>query len=315
MCLGVLVADLFVPPLARLPAAGELITTGDFLVAPGGCAANSAIALRRLGVPAAVCGRVGDDIFGEMVVRDLRGRGIDTRAVATTESTATSKTVIVPVTGEDRRFIHTFGANAAFTAADIPLGLLENADVIYVGGYLILPGLRGDELVPRLRAARAEGARIVLDVAFPPEHPAPLEAMRALLPLADYFVPNEDEAFALTGERVPRAQADVFRAYGARTVVIKRGEQGAHVRSDDDVFDVPAPRVDVIEPSGAGDAFAAGLIVGMREGWSLERVMGFACVVGGSACTALGGWAGVFSRSEADEYIAAHALPTATHSF
>ena len=314
VCVGVLVADVFVPPLARLPAAGELVTTDDFLVAPGGCAANSAIALGRLGVPAAVCGRVGDDIFGEMLVRDLRRRGVDTHAVAITESTATSKTVIVPVKGEDRRFIHSFGANAALTAADIPPGLLENAAVIYVGGYLILPGLRGDELVPRLRAARAAGARIVLDVAFPPDCPAPLETIRALLPLADYFVPNEDEAFALTGERVPRAQADVLRTHGARTVVIKRGQLGVHVRSDDDAFDVAAPQVDVIEPSGAGDAFAAGLIVGIQEGWDLVRAMGFACVVGGSACTALGGWAGVFSRSEADEYIAAHSLPTATRS-
>ena len=114
VCIGILVADLFVPPLAHLPAAGELVTTDDFLVAPGGCAANSAVALGRLGVPVAVCGRVGDDVFGELVVRDLRGRGIDTRAVAVTEATSTSKTVIVPVTGEDRRYIHTVGANARF---------------------------------------------------------------------------------------------------------------------------------------------------------------------------------------------------------
>jgi sugar/nucleoside kinase (ribokinase family) len=314
VCVGILVSDVFVPPLAHLPAAGELVTTDDFLVAPGGCAANTAVALGRLGVPAAVCGRIGDDLYGELLLRDLRGRGIDTRAVALTEATSTSKTVIVPVKGEDRRFIHTFGANAALTVADIPSGLLENADVIYVGGYLVLPGLRGEELVPRLRAARAGGARIVLDVAGPADQPAPLETMRALLPLADFFVPNEDEGFALTGERLPQLQADVFRANGARTVVIKRGEQGVHVRSDDDVFDMPAPAVAVIEPSGAGDAFAAGLIVGIQEGWDLERSLGFACVVGGSACTALGCSAGVFSRAEVDEYVAAHSLPAATRS-
>ncbi len=309
VCIGILVADIFVPPLVHLPSAGELVTTADFLVAPGGCAANSAIALGRLGVPAAVCGRVGDDIFGELVVRELGGRGVDTRAVAVSAATGTSKTVIVPVKGEDRRFIHTFGANAAFTAADIPPGLLEAAEVIYVGGYLVLPRLREDELVPRLRAARARGARVVLDVAVPSDHPAPFDAMRTLLPLADYFVPNEDEAFALTGERRAEAQADAFRAHGARTVVIKRGELGVHVQTDDDAFDVPAPPVDVVEPSGAGDAFAAGLIVGITEGWALDHAIGFACVIGGSACTALGCWTGVFSRSEADEYFGAHDLP------
>ena len=60
LCVGILVADVVVPPLARLPAAGELIASEDFLVQPGGCAANSAIALRKLGVDAAVVGRVGD---------------------------------------------------------------------------------------------------------------------------------------------------------------------------------------------------------------------------------------------------------------
>jgi sugar/nucleoside kinase (ribokinase family) len=308
-CVGILVADIFVPPLTRLPAAGELVTTGDFLLAPGGCAANSAIALARLGVPAAVCGRVGDDFLGEMLVRDLRGRGIDTESVSVTEGLGTSKTVIVPVRGEDRRYIHTFGANVALSVGDIPPGLLEHAEVIYLGGYLLLPGLREDELLPRLRTARAAGARIVLDVAVPSDHPAPFEALRALLPLADYFVPNEDEAFALTGERAPRDQADVFRSHGAQTVVIKRGERGIHVlTADADAFDLPAPQVDVVEPSGAGDAFAAGLIVGIQEGWELERSLGFACVVGGSACTALGCTAGVFSRPEAEEFNAAHPL-------
>ena len=148
----------------HLPAAGELVATDDFLVAPGGCAANSAIALRRLGVPVAVCGRVGDDLFGEMVIRDLRGRGIDTGAVTVAEATGTSKTVIVPVRGEDRRYIHTFGANAAFTARDIPAGLLEDAEVIYVGGYLILPGLRRTSWC-RASQRRGQAARIVLDVA------------------------------------------------------------------------------------------------------------------------------------------------------
>src|SRR5215469_3011406 len=68
---GILVADVFVPPLEALPAAGELVATDDFLIAPGGCAANVALALRRHGVGVAVGGRVGDDVFGELVTREL----------------------------------------------------------------------------------------------------------------------------------------------------------------------------------------------------------------------------------------------------
>jgi sugar/nucleoside kinase (ribokinase family) len=306
LCVGILVADVFVPPLERLPAAGELLATGDFLLQPGGCAANTAIALGKLGVPAAVCGRVGDDLLGDFVERDLRSRGIDTSGVRRTAGYGTSKTVIVPVIGEDRRFIHTFGANAALTARDIDPDALEAAEVIYVGGYLILPSLREDELAERLREARARGTRIVLDVAVPVGQKLRVDAARTLLPLADYFVPNADEAFALTGESDPHRQAERFLEHGANAVMIKLGEHGVYVRSGDDEFEVAAPPMDVVEPSGAGDAFAAGLMVGILEGWELERAVRFACVIGGSACTALGCWAGVFTRAQAEAFIAAH---------
>jgi sugar/nucleoside kinase (ribokinase family) len=306
LCVGILVADVFVPPLERLPDAGELVATGDFLLQPGGCAANTAIALERLGVEAAVCGRVGDDLLGDVVERDLRSRGIDTSGVLRTEGHTTSKTVIVPVVGEDRRFIHTFGANAALTAGDVAAAALEAAAVLYVGGYLILPALRQDELAGRLAEARARGTRVVLDVAVPAGQSLSLDDTSRLLPLADYFVPNDDEAFALTGEREPRRQAERFLEHGAECVVIKLGERGVYVRSRDEELEVSAPPMEVVEPSGAGDAFAAGLIVGMLEGWELERSVRFAAVTGGSACTALGCWAGVFTRAEAEAFLAAH---------
>ena len=306
LCVGILVADVFVPPLERLPAAGELISTEDFLLQPGGCAANTAIVLGRLGVRAAVCGRVGDDLLGEFVERDLRARGIDTSGIRRTEGAATSKTVIVPVVGEDRRFIHTFGANAALTAEDIDADALEAAEAIYVGGYLILPSLGADELAERLREARARGTRIVLDVAVPAGQSLSLDAAAPLLPLADYFVPNDDEAFALTGERDPRRQAERFLEHGANAVLIKLGERGVYVRDRDVELEMHAPPLQAVEPSGAGDAFAAGLMLGLLEGWELERSVRFACVIGGSACTALGCWAGVFTRAEAEEFIAAN---------
>jgi sugar/nucleoside kinase (ribokinase family) len=306
LCVGILVADLFVPLLERLPAPGDLIATDDFLLQPGGCAANTAIALRRLGVPVAVCGRVGDDLFGVHVEADLVARGIDTTLVSRASGYGTSKTVVIPVAGEDRRFIHTFGANAALTAGDVTSAALEAAEVVYVGGYLVLPALDQDQLAERFRVARAGGATIALDVVAPTGRSLSLDAVRALLPLTDYFLPNDDEARALTGERDPYEQAGRFLEAGARIVVIKMGARGALVRTARESFEVPAPPVDVIEPSGAGDAFAAGLVLGILEGWSLDRQVRFASVMGASACTALGCWAGVFARDEAEAFLEEH---------
>jgi len=307
---GIVVADIFVPPLERLPQEGELLATGDFLVQSGGCAANTAVSLERLGVAAAVCGCVGADPFGELVRHELEARGIDASGVRAVPGCGTSKTVIIPVVGEDRRFIHTFGANAQMTAHDISAASLEHSAALYVGGYLLLPALLQDELAERLRLARGHETCVVLDVAVPAGRPElSIDSVRALLPLVDYFVPNDDEALALTGEREPSRQAQALLDCGAGAIVIKMGERGAYVRTRETAFEVPAPPVDVVEPSGAGDAFAAGLLVGILEGWDLGRTIRFASVVGGSACTALGCTAGVFTRDEAERFLVANPLP------
>lgn len=308
LCIGVLVADIFVPPLQRLPAAGELVATDDFLIQPGGCAANVALALGTLATSAAVCGRVGADMLGEFVVRDLQSHGIDITGVLATPGFGTSKTVILPVVDEDRRYLHTFGANAALKASDIDDAALDAAEVVYVGGYLMLPALREDELAAHLTRARARGATVILDVALPAGSGASLRDMSGLLTLADYFVPNIDEARALTGEADPRRQTDCLIQHGAQRVLIKLGDRGTYVRSSEREFEIGAPQVNAIEPSGAGDAFAAGLVVGIREGWDLERTVRFANVTGSSACTALGSWGGVFTREQAEAVLASQPL-------
>ncbi|HTW11207.1 MAG TPA: sugar kinase [Solirubrobacteraceae bacterium] len=308
LCLGILVADIFVPPLEHLPEAGELVATGEFLVQPGGCAANVALGLAALGVPAAVSGCVGDDVFGELVVRELQGHGVETNAVVRRSGTHTSTTVILPVVGDDRRYVHTFGANAAFGAGDLSEDALAAAEVLYVGGYLMLPELRQESLVETLVTARRHGTTVILDVAVPAGMKSPVSALQALLPLADYFVPNSDEARVITGKSEPRRQADRLMALGAQRVLIKLGEHGTYVRDGAVEFEMPAPEVEAIEPSGAGDAFAAGLIVGILEHWDLPRMVRFANVTGASACTALGAWNGVFSRAQSEEFLARHPL-------
>ena len=309
LCAGILVADVFVPPLPRLPAAGELLATEDFLVQTGGCAANTAAALTRLGVSASVAGRVGDDLFGDFVEVELCRLGIDTGGIRRSESFGTSKTVIIPVVGEDRRFIHTFGANAAVSVEDIDQSRVAKADVLYVGGYLVLPALEQGELAERLRLARASGVRTVLDVIVPAGSTGvSAELVRELLPHVDVFMPNHDEARALAGEADPYRQAERFLELGAETVVIKMGERGALLASGEERLELPALPVEVVDPSGAGDAFAAGFIVGILEGWDSERCLRFASVIGASACTRLGCTAGVFTRAEAEAYLETHPL-------
>jgi sugar/nucleoside kinase (ribokinase family) len=306
---GILVADLVVPPLPELPEPGELVASEDFLLATGGCAANVAVSLAKLGVPSAVAGCLGTDLFGDFLQRELQKMGVDTRGLHRSADRGTSKTVILPVGGEDRRFVHTFGANAEFTAEHVDRSLLAGCDVFYLGGYLVLPAVSAPELAQLCAVARAGGARTVLDVVVPRGATVSLESVREALPFVDFFVPNEDEARALTGEADPHSQAARLVAAGSGTVIVTRGTAGAVLRSGDELLEVPAPRVDTVDQSGAGDAFSAGLIAGLLAGWDLARIVRFASVVGASATTALGCTAGVFSRAEAEAFIEEHMPP------
>jgi sugar/nucleoside kinase (ribokinase family) len=303
VCAGVVVADVFVPPLLRLPEPGELVVTEDFVVETGGCAANAGIALARLGVRPTVVARVGDDLFGDFVEQELRAAAVDVSGIARTANLGTAKTVIVPVSGADRRYVHTFGANAALCAADIESAIAAPPDVLYVGGFLVLPALRQEELAELLRRARRSGTQVVLDVVAPAGQSLSSDDVSGLLPQVDYFVPNDDEAAALTGERDPRRQVERLSELGAGTVIVTMGDRGVVAGSDDGLIELPAPRVDMVEPSGAGDAFAAGLVYGLLDHWALPRSLEFASMMGASACTRLGCTAGLPTRAEADAYL------------
>lgn len=302
VCAGVLVADTFVPPLPRLPVAGELLATGDFWHDSGGCAANTATCLRKLGVRSGVVGKVGRDAGGDFVEQDLKAKGVDTTGLRRSEGLGTSETVILPVTGEDRRYIHTFGANADFRVEDISREQVAGAKVFYVGGYLILPGFEPGAFRELLAFARAQGVRTVLDVVVT-EGGGGWEALAAVLPEVDFFTPNDHEAQVLTGETEPRVQAERLLSAGCGTVLITRGEKGVLLARAGQVLELPAFPLPMVDGSGAGDAFAAGLIAGLLRDWELGECLRLASAVGASACTKLGCTPGVFTWAEAENFL------------
>ena len=307
VCAGILVADLFVPPLEQLPAEGNLVVTEDFLVQPGGCAANTAISLAKLGVPVSVIGKVGGDPFGTAVEQDLQKHGVQTAAICRSSSHGTSKTVILPVIGEDRRYIHTLGANADFTVEDISLPLAMQAQIFVLGGYCVLPSLDPIKLATLLKDIQGYGTRTILDVVVPASinHPT-LDDLRPILPFVDVFMPNIEEASLLTGETDPHRQAELFLQAGCNIAIITRGEQGALLMSTQETLETPAFPVEVVDVSGAGDAFVAGFVVGLLKQWTLADSLRFASVIGASACTRLGCTAGVFTLAEAEAHVQSH---------
>jgi sugar/nucleoside kinase (ribokinase family) len=307
LCAGIIVADHVSSPIPHLPAAGEVVLADQLLLTIGGCAANVAVDLVKLGVPAAVVGRVGDDVFGRVVADMLRERQVDVSALRVSPGLPTSQTLIVNVTGEDRRFIHTFGANAAFRAGDIPPGCVASCRVLYLGGYLLMDEVRQEEVIPVFAAARRAGARTVLDVVTP--GPADyLPRLEGLLPHVDVFLPNNHEAELITGLADPLGQAEQFHRLGARTAIVTRGDRGAVLVGPEGRLRSGAFAVPFVDGSGGGDAFAAGYIAGLVRGLDAEGCLRLASAVGASCVRAVGTTTGVFTRQECDAFLRDHPL-------
>jgi sugar/nucleoside kinase (ribokinase family) len=307
LCAGIIVADHVCMPITHLPAAGELVTTERMLLTIGGCAANVAVDLIKMGVSAAVVGRVGGDVFGRVVADLLREQGADVSALKVSPAAETSQTMIVNVAGQDRRFIHTFGANGEFSAADIPLELLDRCRVLYVGGYLLMQNLRQEELVPVFEAARKKGVKTVLDVVTPGPSDY-LTRLDKLLPHVDVFLPNSLEAELICGEKDPVHQAEFFHRLGVRTAVVTLGGEGAVLVEDGLKLRAGVYSVPLVDASGGGDAFDAGYIYGLMRNLDAENCLRVASALGASCVRAIGTTPGVFTRSECDMFLQEYTL-------
>ncbi len=261
---GIAVVDLIGSGLAGVARPGELRFCS---VRPsiGGHACNVAADLVRLGLPKSRLRAVfpiGRDVFGRFLAGHLSAQGVRTVPVLA-RTAPTSLDLILVARGEDRRFHVDPGANLEMSAAPI-LALLrkERPLVFYAGGVGFLGRFDG-ELAAVLRRARELGALTVVDAVSP--YRKTWGFLRRALRFTDIFHCNADEALALVGLRDAAAAADAIRRLGARNVLITLGGQGCVAAVAGDILRVPAFRVRVVDPTGAGDAFSAGIILRTHE--------------------------------------------------
>lgn len=310
-CAGVLVADTFCGPMRELPREGQLLAIDAILPMAGGCAANVAIGVARQGISVDVVGCLGKDASAKSVVSSLESERVGCGQMAYSDRYPTSKTVILVVEGQDRRYIHMFGANQDFTVAHLDRDWIAGLSVFYLGGLFVLPGIAMDELVDLLRFCREREVVTVVDVVVP-QGSSGAGAVRDLLPQIDYFLPNEDEAREITGQADPLDQLRWLMANGARAAVVTRGESGAIAGQGRNFWQAGAYRIPVVDPSGSGDAFTTGVIVSLRHGWDMPRTLCYASALGASATRALGTTPGLFTPAEAEAYVAEHPLAIAS---
>ncbi len=298
VCLGIVVADLLGGPVRKLPERGRLELVDKMGLFSGGCAVNTATALARLGLPVAVIGKVGDDPLGEFLVNALADQNVNTSAIQQDADAGTSATMVMVDPDGERRFLHYIGANACLTTDDVELSMIDQAAILHIGGCFVMPGLDGEPTLSLLRYARQAGVTTFLDTAWDVQDRW-LNLIGPYLPYIDYMVPSLSEARAITGRDNPVEIAYSLIEMGAGTVAIKMGADGCLVMGGDSLpHHFPAYEVNVVDATGAGDAFAAGFIAGVYMEWPIDQTAGLANALGALCVTAMGAQGGLGSLEE-----------------
>lgn len=273
--LGDAVVDLVAGGLDTLPAWGQDREVDHISPHRGGAGLNVAVNLATLGNPTALVAGVGNDAWGTFLREGLTEKGVDGGGV---RSLSAPTAVTMVLTGaQDRAFVSVYGATAAFRAEDIDAKVIAQAAHIHLSGYWQSRAL-ATQLPSLCEAWKAQGITISLDVGYDATHQWQ-GGIRDLLPLVDIFFPNEEEACGITGES-DWHQALVQLAKVVPWVAIKRGASGATLRWGILEVSQPAYPANVVDTTGAGDAFNSGFLHGWLQGWSPQKGLQYGCAMG-----------------------------------
>jgi ribokinase len=281
---------------ARLPLAGETIFGIQYLNEPGGKGANQAYAASKLGGDVAMLGRVGTDDHGRRMRANLEAMGCDIGGLQTIEGNSGVAVIFVAQSGQNS-IVVVPGANQRY----LPSDLRADAHSL-TGTHFVLLQLETpmETVVAAAYAAKSLGARVILDPA-----PAPKRLSLELLRNVDILTPNETEAAQLVGASVttlsPEQARDIGRklqSSGPKTVIMKLGAQGCLLMEREVVTAIPAPVVEAVDTTAAGDVFNGALAVACSEGASLLEACRFATCAAALSVTRLGAQRSMPSRTE-----------------
>lgn len=245
----------------------------------------------RMGLETAILGSVGADSFGGVLLERLLADGVDTRLVRRLDHLPTGTAHVGYNADGSRDFVfHIAGSAADAVSADDARALVNGADAVHLSGASFgSPRLREAALVA-LEAADQAGTRVSMDPNIRPElmgDPAVLAEIRRALDRATWIFPSEEDLRFLAPDRDPIDAARSLLREG-KTIVITRGEQGAALIDTDGLIDRGAYAVEPIDPTGAGDAFAATFLAAHLSGADSTTALECAVKAGALATTRLG---------------------------
>ena len=288
----------------RLPKLGETLVGRSFHLGYGGKGANQAVMAAKLGAQVTMVNKVGRDVFGEGTLKNYQEQGIDTTHVMFDESRFSGVAPIFVDDNAQNFIVIVPGANSGLSPADV-----QGARQVILDSDILICQLEIpiETTLEAFRIAKSGNVRTILNPA--PAAPIPDE----LLQLSDICAPNETETELLTDQPVDTlAEAEVaarkLLSRGTRTVILTLGERGALLVDEDTVENIPAVKVDAVDPTGAGDAFVGSLAAYLGEGLPLRDAIRRANAVAALSVTRIGTQISFPKRAEADHFLKQHGL-------
>ncbi|NLK18152.1 MAG: ribokinase [Clostridiales bacterium] len=261
-----------------MPAAGETIMGNDFITNPGGKGANQAAACGNMGAQVYMCGCVGDDVFGEKLIDNLKSFGVNCDFVRAVKGASSGIAVII-ITENDNRIILDSGANALVSREDVDRALEVAGEGDILMAQLEIPI---DTVIFGLKKAKQKGMITILN-------PAPAnKACQPAFEFADYLIPNESELELLSGEKVLQLAANKLFEAGVKKLIVTLGSKGSVFVDRNDLTYVKSYKVKVVDTTAAGDTYCGTFAAELSRGKPPLQAMDMASAASSLAVTKKG---------------------------
>lgn len=264
---------------------------------PGGSAANYIVGIARLGIKAGFIGKIGNDAYGQELKKDFLQEKVDISQLKTVNMH--SGTCLIPIDKNGNRQIFSFrGANAALGPEDINEAYIQQAAIVHITSPPITVAQFAAELARKHKVLLSydPGGKVIRKG---------LKFIEPVLSNTDIFFPSKLEiGFLFPEVKEPQLAAlQLIESYGIRIVATKLGAQGCLIATKEDIIQVKAFTVNVVDTTGAGDCFAAAFTFGIYKKWDLAKCARFANAAAAMKLTRLGARSALPTLKEVEDFL------------
>lgn len=288
----------FTVKVKTIPRIGESVLGKSFKRSPGGKGANQAVAAARLGADVVLIGRVGADVFGKELIKNLRENGIDTKYIIEDSETYTGLALIMVDEDGDNILAVASGADMRIRKEDID----RAEEIIKLSDILLIQLETPLQIVEyAINIAFNKGVKVLLN-------PAPAQKLsKDLLKKVYVLIPNEKEAELLSNVKIKDLNSSKISAKkllenGTENIVITLGKNGSIIATKEETVHINGLNVNAIDTTGAGDAFCGALAVALSSGKELKEAVIYANYAGALATTKIGAQEALPTKEELENF-------------